>query len=192
VQKITNPTKAFLDNKIFILQITFLKNFKYENYLRITIFNSLLTLELRPECIIYLMSESALQIGEISKRADVSIDTVRYYEKRKLIHSVSRTYGGFRLFKPHTVEQIKFIKQAQEFGFSLDEIQGLLGSGSADECQQVRDLLQQKISEVDEQIKKMKSFKKTLSNHLKACDDELNQNGQKANCPAFFEIKRGK
>lgn len=151
-----------------------------------------LTLELRLECIIYLMSESALQIGEVSKRADVSVDTVRYYEKRKLIHSISRTYGGFRLFKLHTVEQIQFIKQAQELGFSLDEIKGLLGSGSAEECRTVRDLLKQKISEVDEQIKKMKSFKKTLSSHLKACDEELNQNGQNANCPAFFEIKRGK
>ena len=137
------------------------------------------------------MTENAFQIGEVSKRAGVTIDTVRYYEKRNLIHSSSRTYGGFRLFKSHTVEQIQFIKQAQEFGFSLDEIKGLLGSGSAEECQKVRDLLNEKIFEVDEQIKKMKSFKKTLSSHLKACDDELDQNGQKANCPAFFEIKRG-
>ncbi len=137
------------------------------------------------------MSESALQIGEVSKRADVSVDTVRYYEKRKLIHSVSRTYGGFRLFKPHTVEQIKFIKQAQEFGFSLDEIKGLLGSGSSEECRTVRDLLQQKMSEVEQQIKKMKAFRKTLLSHLKTCDAELSEHGQKANCPTFFEIKRG-
>ena len=137
------------------------------------------------------MTENAFQIGEVSKRAGVTIDTVRYYEKRNLIHSSSRTYGGFRLFKSHTVEQIQFIKQAQEFGFSLDEIKGLLGSGSAEECQKVRDLLNEKIFEVDEQIKKMKSFKKTLSSHLKACDEELEQKGQKANCPAFFEIKRG-
>ena len=118
-----------------------------------------MTLELSPECIISLISESSLQIGEISKRADVSVDTIRYYEKTKLIQSSSRTYGGFRLFKPHTVEQIKFIKQAQEFGFSLDEIKGLLGSGSAEECQKVRDLLEQKISEVDGQLKEMNSFK---------------------------------
>ena len=137
------------------------------------------------------MTENAFQIGEVSKREGVTIDTVRYYEKRNLIHSSSRTYGGFRLFKSHTVEQIQFIKQAQEFGFSLDEIKGLLGSGSAEECQKVRDLLNEKIFEVDEQIKKMKSFKKTLSSHLKACDEELEQKGQKANCPAFFEIKRG-
>lgn len=138
------------------------------------------------------VSESAFQIGEISKRAGVTIDAIRYYEKRKLIHNVSRTSGGFRLFKLHTVERIKFIKQAQEFGFSLEEIKGLLGSGSDDECQKVRNLLEQKISEVDEQIQKMKIFRKTLSSHLKACEEELSQNGKNASCPTFFEIKRGK
>lgn len=84
------------------------------------------------------MTNPALQIGELAKLSSVSVDTVRYYEKRKLIHSVSRTYGGFRLFNSNTVEQIKFIKQAQEFGFSLDEIKGLMVSGSAEECQRMR------------------------------------------------------
>lgn len=138
------------------------------------------------------MSKSALQIGELAKLSGVSIDTVRYYEKRKLIHSISRTYGGFRLFDSHTIEQIKFIKQAQEFGFSLDEIKDLLVSGGAEECQRMRDLLGQKLSEVDEQIRKMKAFRKLLSNHLSACETELSQKGQKAVCPAFIEIERGK
>lgn len=133
-----------------------------------------------------------MQIGEIAKRAGVSIDTVRYYEKRKLIQNLSRTSGGFRLFRPHTIEQIRFIKQAQEFGFSLDEIKELLSSGGAEECKRVRDLLQHKMSEVDEQIKKMKAFRRTLSSHLKTCDAELNKHGSNANCPTFFEIKRGR
>jgi len=151
-----------------------------------------LTLESRLECIISAVSKRAIQIGEISRRSGVSIDTVRYYEKRNLIHSVTRTHGGFRLFTPHTIEQIKFIKQAQEFGFSLDEIRGLLGSGGAEECRKLRDLLRQKIVEVDEQITKMKAFRKTLSNNVKACDKELSQSGQNASCPAFFDIERGK
>jgi len=130
------------------------------------------------------MNESRLQIGEISRGSGVSVETVRYYEKRKLIHSVSRTYGGYRLFKSDTIRQIKFIKQAQQFGFSLKEIKSFLGVGGEAECQSVRDLLQQKISEVDEQIKKMKAFKKTLSGHLKTCDEELAQ--KEANCQSFF------
>ena len=52
-----------------------------------------------------LMSES-IQIGEVSKRAGITIDAVRYYEKRRLIHSVSPTRGGFCLFKSQTVEQL--------------------------------------------------------------------------------------
>jgi DNA-binding transcriptional MerR regulator len=138
------------------------------------------------------MSKSALQIGELAVASGVSVDTVRYYEKRKLIHCVSRTYGGFRLFDSHTIERIKFIKQAQEFGFSLDEIKGLLVSGGAEECQKMRDLLEQKLSEVDEQIRKMKVFRKTLSNHLAACETELSEKGINAACPAFIEIERGK
>jgi MerR family mercuric resistance operon transcriptional regulator len=138
------------------------------------------------------MSKSVLQIGELALASGVSIDTVRYYEKRKLIHSISRTSGGYRLFDSHTVERIKFIKQAQEFGFSLDEIKSLLTSGGAEECQKMRDLLEQKLSEVDEQIRKMKVFRKTLSNHLAACETELSEKGINAACPAFIEIERGK
>ena len=111
--------------------------------------------------------------------------------KREIfIHSVTRTHGGFRLLRPHTIAQIKFIKQAQEFGFSLDEIRGLLGSGGAEECRNLRDLLQQKIVQVDEQISKMKSFRKILSKNFKTYDEELSQNGQNSKCPTFFEIKR--
>lgn len=136
------------------------------------------------------MSDCVYQIGEIARLAGVSIDTVRYYEKRKLIRSVSRTYGGFRLFDSHTIEQIVFIKQAQDFGFSLDEIKDLLATGGAEECKRVKDLLQQKLSAIDEQISKMKVFRKTLSKHLAACETELSRKGEKAVCPAFIEIHK--
>ncbi len=149
-----------------------------------------LTLELRQGFIIFLMSKSALQIGELAKLSRVSIDTVRYYEKRKLIRSVSRTQGGYRLFDSQTVEQITFIKQAQDFGFSLDEIKDLLVTGGAEECQRVKDLLQQKLSAIDEQISEMKVFRKTLSKHLTACETELSRKGKNAVCPAFIEIHK--
>ncbi|NNE66226.1 MAG: heavy metal-responsive transcriptional regulator [Pyrinomonadaceae bacterium] len=137
------------------------------------------------------MDTGAIQIGQVSKQSGVSVDTVRYYEKIGLIHSITRTSGGFRLFRPHAVDLIKFVKQAQEFGFSLDEIKGLVGAGGEEECIQVRDLLQQKIIEVDSQIKKMRSFKKTLQSHLMACNEELSRKGEEAHCPVFFEIKKG-
>lgn len=136
------------------------------------------------------MGNSSLQIGEIASRCGVSVDTVRYYEKLHLLPAASRTNSGYRVFSTKTIEQIRFIKQAQELGFSLDEIKGLLTSGGAEECEQVRDLLQRKLSEMDEQIKKMKAFRKILAKHLDECDGELNQRGQNAHCPVLFEIEK--
>jgi DNA-binding transcriptional MerR regulator len=68
------------------------------------------------------MNSSALHIGEVALRAGVSIDTVRYYERRRLLPAAARSEGGFRLFTPDAVERVRFIKQAQELGFSLAEI----------------------------------------------------------------------
>ena len=74
------------------------------------------------------MSDFALQIGEIANRSGVSVDTVRYYEKLKILPIAPRTSGGYRVFSAKAIEQIRFIKQAQELGFSLDEIKKLLSS----------------------------------------------------------------
>lgn len=135
------------------------------------------------------MNGSALQIGEVAARSGVSVDTVRYYERRHLLARASRTYGGFRLFAPGTIERIHFIKQAQEIGLSLDEIKQLLShNGGADECQTVRDLLRGKLAELDERMKKMRGFRRTLNGHLAACERELKQHGDAAACPVVIEI----
>ena len=101
---------------------------------------------------------SGLQIGEVAKRAGVSIDTLRYYERVKLLPRPARTSGGFRLFKPEHIERVRFIKQAQDLGFSLEEIKGLLATGGAAECRKVRNLLQRKLSELDDRLKAMRGF----------------------------------
>ncbi|MGH9873522.1 MAG: heavy metal-responsive transcriptional regulator [Pyrinomonadaceae bacterium] len=133
---------------------------------------------------------SELQIGEVAKRSGVSIDTLRYYEKLKLLPPTRRSSGGFRLFAPEHVERVQFIKQAQELGFSLDEIKGLLATGGAEECRKVRDLLKTKLNELDEQLKKMKRFRSTMARHLLACEKELKTQGEAAECPVIVEIER--
>jgi DNA-binding transcriptional MerR regulator len=69
---------------------------------------------------------NGLQIGEMAKRAGVSIDTLRYYEKVKLLPRPARSSGGFRLFALDYIDRVRFIKQAQDLGFTLEEIKGLL------------------------------------------------------------------
>ena len=126
-----------------------------------------------------------LQIGEVAKRAGVSIDTVRYYEKLRLFPRPRRSSGGFRLFAPEHIERVQFIKQAQELGFSLEEIKGLLTTGGADECRKVRDLLKVKLSDLDDRLKAMKGFRRMLARHLSACEIDLKQHGDSACCPVL-------
>lgn len=137
------------------------------------------------------MAESQLQIGQVAALAGVSVDAVRYYERRRLLTRAPRSAGNFRLFTPDTVERIRFIKQAQEMGLSLDEIKELLTSdGGATQCQRVRDLLKEKITGLDRQMKKLREFKQMLSHHLAACENELTQHGAAASCPVIVKMKR--
>lgn len=136
------------------------------------------------------MGSETFRIGEVATRASVSIDTVRYYERRKLLPRPARSGGGFRLFTFETVERVKFIKQAQELGFSLDEISELLTTGGTQECQRVRDLLRVKLTELDERMRMMREFRRTLAHHLAACEKELKERGGKAQCPVLVNISR--
>ena len=136
------------------------------------------------------MNSSALRIGEVALRSGVSIDTVRYYERRRLLPAARRTQGGFRLFTPETVERVQFIKQAQELGFSLDEIGEILTTGGVSECRRVRDHLKVKLSEVDSRIRLMQDFRKTLARHLAACERELSRHADEAVCPVLINISR--
>lgn len=135
--------------------------------------------------------QSGLRIGEVAERAGVSIDTIRYYEKQNLLPKAPRTEGGFRLFTPDAVERVGFIKQAQEMGLTLGEIKDLLTSeGGAHQCQRVRDLLKYKIIDLDDRMKKLRDFKRTLSRHLAACENELRKHGSEASCPVIVSIAR--
>jgi DNA-binding transcriptional MerR regulator len=134
------------------------------------------------------VTQSWLRIGEVAQRGGVSIDTIRYYEKRKLLPLSPRSEGGFRLFTVETIERVRFIKQAQEMGFSLDEIRTLLAGGGVAACSQMRDLLRVKLQEINQKMKGLRAFTRTLSRHLRACEDELARRGAAAKCPVIVEI----
>jgi MerR family mercuric resistance operon transcriptional regulator len=139
------------------------------------------------------VAESQLQIGQVAALAGVSVDTVRYYERQQLLKRAPRSSGGFRLFSAETVEHIRLIKQAQDIGLSLDEIKELLVStGGAAQCQRVHDLLKEKLSELDERMRAMREFRRTLTRHLSACETELKDHGAAASCPVIVKIAHNK
>jgi MerR family transcriptional regulator, mercuric resistance operon regulatory protein len=125
---------------------------------------------------------SGLTIGKLASAVDVSTDTVRYYERLGLLPRAGRTRAGYRLYTEEQIERLRFIKQAQTLGFSLDEIKGLLpGRGaSLSECRRVRDLLIVKLGDMDKRLTEMRRFRKTLAGHLKECEAALA--GKRGDC----------
>lgn len=136
-----------------------------------------------------MVENGSAQIGEIAALADVSVDTVRYYERLKLLPTAARTNSGYRIFSVETAERIRFIKQAQEMGFTLDEIKQLFVSGGEDQCKDVRDLIRLKLNELEDKMRQMRSFKGFLNRHLTACETELATHGKSAACPVLTTIE---
>jgi len=152
-----------------------------------------LTLDLALGCTLSGVADVQLQIGEVAALANVSVDAVRYYEKRKLLQRAPRSSGNFRLFTSEAVARIHFIKQAQEMGLSLAEIRELFtAEGGASQCQRVRDLLKEKIDDLDKRMKKLREFKRTLTHHLVTCENELQQHDATAMCPVIVQMTQGK
>lgn len=134
------------------------------------------------------MTADTLQIGDVAARAGVSVDTVRYYERERLLPSLGRSRGGFRLFGPDAVDRIRFIKQAQELGFALHEIRTMLRADGSAECRHVHDLLKEKLDEVDERMRRMRVFRRQLTTYLAECEHTLEREGEGADCPVVDEI----
>src|SRR5260370_20519566 len=107
----------------------------------------------------------ALSIGQVADAADVNIQTIRYYERRGLFPTPRRTPAGYRQYADDAVARLRFIKHAQELGFSLQEIQELLGlrvrHGAA--CDVVERKTRQKIDVVQQKIRDFQPIQRTLN-----------------------------
>lgn len=113
----------------------------------------------------------ALTIGQVAQAAAVNIQTIRYYERRGLFAPPRRTPAGYRQYAEDAVSRLRFIKHAQELGFSLKEIQDLLGlrvrHGAA--CDAVERKTRQKIALVEQKIRDLQRLGRTLDGLAAAC-----------------------
>jgi DNA-binding transcriptional MerR regulator len=135
------------------------------------------------------------RIGEIAERTGVSVETLRYYEKRRLLNAPARTRGGYRVYSDAVVHQVRFIKQAQSLGLTLDDIQqlaaGRMRTNHAPSCRRVRDLLTRRIEDIDARISELREFRGTLHEHLAACDQALAAAAEPA-CPTIEALDEPK
>jgi MerR family transcriptional regulator, copper efflux regulator len=113
----------------------------------------------------------AMTIGQVATAAAVNIQTIRYYERRGLIPLPRRTASGYRQYAEEAVTRLRFIKHAQELGFSLKEIEDLLAlrvrHGAA--CEPVERKTRQKIELVGRKIRDLERLRRTLEQLAAAC-----------------------
>jgi MerR family mercuric resistance operon transcriptional regulator len=130
-----------------------------------------------------------LTIGHLAREAGINLETVRYYERRGLLPKPPRSTSGYRLFPAEATKRLRFIRRAQELGFSLREIQELLslrvspGKTSKD----IRKRTEAKITDIQSKIKSLEAMEKTLRKLAKTCVGC----GPLAECPILESLDRG-
>lgn len=113
-----------------------------------------------------------LRTGEVARQAEVNVETLRFYERQGILPEPPRRESGYREYPPETVDLIRFIKRAQELGFSLKEIRGLLDlrEGSHRATGQVPRLVRAKIAEIEHKIHDLEAMSQALAGLLGACE----------------------
>jgi Hg(II)-responsive transcriptional regulator len=127
------------------------------------------------------LKQESLTIGEVAAQARVNVQTLRYYERRGILPEPKRSSSGYRDYPSETVQLIRFIKRAQDLGFSLDEIEDLLELRRAGTGQRKRVLAkaQEKIRNIEEKLRRLASMRTALLSMVDSCSCK----GNDLQCP---------
>ena len=129
-------------------------------------------------------------IGGLSEKTGCHIETIRYYEKIRLLPKALRSAGGHRLYGADQIKRLVFIRRSRELGFSLEDIRGLLAlvDGHRYTCQQVKAVTVRHVESVREKVRDLRRLEKTLAQIVARC-----QGKEVPHCPiidALFQEKR--
>jgi MerR family mercuric resistance operon transcriptional regulator len=111
-----------------------------------------------------------LTIGKVARAAGVNVETVRYYQRSGLVPEPPRPAGSVRRYSDETVARLRFIKRAQELGFTLAEVRRLLALGDPQSCAKARALAAEKLSLVRARIADLDRIRAVLESLVERCD----------------------
>ena len=133
------------------------------------------------------MERALLKIGQVAAQSGVSIDTLRYYERLGLLPTPARTSGGYRLYEARIVDRLAFIKRAQSFGFTLDEIKQMLHLQTADPptCSRVLEMIEHKLEDLNHQYEEIKQLRRELSAYKTECARAI---ARRQSCPVIEDF----
>lgn len=128
-------------------------------------------------------------IGQVAKKTDVGLETIRFYEREGLIESPPRRPSGYRAYPPETVARVRFIRTAKELGFSLKEIGELLSLrvDPVGSCEEIRTIAESKITGIDERIRTLQKIRRTLRKLVAACESRE----PTSECPILESLGKG-
>jgi MerR family transcriptional regulator, mercuric resistance operon regulatory protein len=127
---------------------------------------------------------TSLTISGLAAAAEVSIETVRYYQRRGLLHEPTRPPGGVRRYASADVDQLRFIRRAQAMGFTLEEIRSLLRLRAQDACNATRAFAVSKLHLVDTNIRELQKLREELAQLVAECD----ANAGESHCPVIERL----
>lgn len=113
-----------------------------------------------------------LQAGELARLSGVSTDTLRHYERKRVLPSPHRSQNNYRCYPPESIERVRLVRRALAVGFTLDELASILAARDHGEapCKEVRRLAEEKLVEVDRRVRELKLLRKELNSTLKDWD----------------------
>lgn len=128
----------------------------------------------------------SLTIGQLARATHVGVETIRYYERRRLLPKPPRRESGYRQFPLEAIKRIRFIKRAQNLGFTLREISRLLAfsDGQQAECDEVRQFALEKVREIETKIDHFMRLRQILFDLVGKCQGE----GPLTDCPIIESL----
>ncbi|MFI5780846.1 MerR family DNA-binding protein [Nocardia sp. NPDC051570] len=130
-----------------------------------------------------------MRTGELAARAGVNAQTLRYYERRGLLARPPRSRSGYRSYPDEAVTTVRFVKRAQDLGFSLDEIEDLLhlADGGPEDCDAVRTLARDRVTQLAARIADLQRMQQSLTELIATCQRPPDQR----RCPILTSLHEG-
>lgn len=113
-----------------------------------------------------------MRSSEVAAQAGVNVQTLRYYERRGLVDGPPRTASGYRAYPAEVVDIVRFVKRAQELGFTLDKVQDLLhlADGGPQDCDAACALAKARMNELEHRIDDLQRMRDSLAELVATCD----------------------
>lgn len=113
-----------------------------------------------------------LSIGLVARQTRCTVPTIRYYEEIGLLPPASRTESGQRHYDEQTIRRLTFIRRCRDFGFSIDQVRGLVGLVDQPDrpCAEVRDIAALHLTQVRSKLEELKALETSLSKFVCSCD----------------------